>query len=84
MEPLRKNTTHTLRFQGYTAEGMGVARLEGRVVFVPGVISGELWEVLLVKVSKNVIWGKGVKLLEPSPERVQADCPLAGRCGGCL
>lgn len=83
MEPLRKNTTHTLRFQGYTAEGMGVARLEGRVVFVPGVISGELWEVLLVKVSKNVIWGKGVKLLEPSPERAQADCPLAGRCGGC-
>ena len=28
-------------------------------------------------------WGRGVRLLAPSPERVELDCPLAGRCGGC-
>lgn len=83
MTQFRKNTVHTLRIQGYTAEGMGVGRLEGQVVFVPGVISGELWEVLLVKVSKNVLWGKGLRLLEPSPERTAPDCPYAGKCGGC-
>lgn len=83
MAQLGKNTVHTLRIQGYTAEGMGVGRLEGQVVFVPGVVDGELWEVLLVKVTKNVLWGKGVKLLEPSPERVTPDCPHAGKCGGC-
>jgi len=83
MTRLRKNTTHTLRIQGYTSEGMGVGRLDGQVVFVPGVISGELWEVLLVKVTKNVAWGKGVKLLESSPERIRPDCPHAGKCGGC-
>ena len=76
MEPLRKNTTHILRFQGYTAAGMGVARLEGRVVFVPGVISGELWEVLLVKVSKNVIWGKGVKLVITEDSRLNITCNI--------
>jgi len=78
-----KNTVHTLDVTGYTAEGMGVARLEGRVVFVPGTIRGETWRVRLEKVTKNVGWGRGVELVSPSPERLASDCPLAGKCGGC-
>ena len=80
---IRKNSVHNLEITGYTAEGMGVSRLEGRVVFVPGTIQGEQWQVQLLKVNKNVAWGRGVELLRPSPERVEPDCPLYGRCGGC-
>ena len=83
MADIRKNTVHTLDITGYTAEGMGVARLEGRVVFVPYTIQGERWRVRLEKVTKNVAWGRGVELLLPSPERIEPDCPLYGRCGGC-
>ncbi len=83
MADLRKNTVHTLEISGYTAEGMGVARLEGRVIFVPYTIRGERWKVRLEKVNKNVAWGRGVELLFTSPERVEPDCPLFGRCGGC-
>ena len=80
----KKNTVHTLDITGYTAEGMGVARLEdGRVVFVPDTVRGEQWQVQLLKVNKNVAWGKGVKLLVPSPQRVPSDCPHSGPCGGC-
>ena len=79
----KKNAVHTAEITGYTAEGMGVARLEGRVVFVPGTIRGERWTVRLEKVTKNVAWARGVELLEGSPERLEPDCPLAGRCGGC-
>ena len=79
----RKNSVHTLEITGYTAEGMGVARLEGRVVFVPGTIQGEQWKIQLLKVNKNAAWGRGVELLTPSRERLQPDCPLYGRCGGC-
>lgn len=79
----KKNAVHTAEITGYTAEGMGVARLEGRVVFVPGTIRGERWTVRLEKVTKNVAWARGVELLEASPERLEPDCPLAGRCGGC-
>ena len=43
----KKNAVHTAEITGYTAEGMGVARLEGRVVFVPGTIRGERWTVRL-------------------------------------
>ena len=27
-------------------------------------------------------WGRGVELLLPSPERIESDCPLYGKCGG--
>lgn len=83
MADWKKNTTHTLDITGYTAEGMGVARLEGRVVFVPFTIQGERWQVRLEKVNKNAAWGRGMQLLVPSPERLVPDCPLYGRCGGC-
>lgn len=83
MADIRKNTVHTLDITGYTAEGMGVARLEGRVVFVPCTIQGERWRVRLEKVNKNVAWGRGVELLLPSPQRIEPDCPLYGKCGGC-
>ena len=83
MDVWKKNATLTLEITGYTAEGMGVARWDGRVVFVPGTILGERWEVQLLKVKTNVAWGRAVRLLTPSPERVELDCPLAGRCGGC-
>ncbi|OUP57996.1 23S rRNA (uracil(1939)-C(5))-methyltransferase RlmD [Pseudoflavonifractor sp. An184] len=83
MEVWKKNASLTLEITGYTAEGMGVARWDGRVVFVPGTILGERWEVQLLKIKTNVAWGRAVRLLAPSPERVALDCPLAGRCGGC-
>ena len=83
MADIKKNTVHTLDIAGYTAEGMGVARLEGRVVFVPFTVAGERWRVRLEKVNKSVAWGRGVELIAPSPERVTPDCPLFGKCGGC-
>ena len=83
MDLWKKNTVHTLDITGYTAEGMGVARLEGRVVFVPRTIRGETWRVRLEKVNKNVAWGRGVELLVSSEKRVEPDCSLFGRCGGC-
>lgn len=83
MADIKKNTIHTLDITGYTAEGMGVARLDGRVVFVPGTIQGERWNIRLERVNKNVAWGKRTELLLPSPERVEPGCPLYGKCGGC-
>lgn len=83
MENWKKNAVHAMTVTGYTAEGMGVARFEGRVVFVPGTIQGERWQVRLEKVNKAVAWGRGVELLEASAERQGQDCPLSGKCGGC-
>ena len=83
MAELKKNEIHELDITGYTAEGLGVARLDGRVVFVPNTIRGEKWQVQLLKVNKNVAWGRGVKPVLESACRVPSDCPHSGPCGGC-
>ena len=79
----KKNSVYELDIAGYTAEGLGVARLDGRVVFVPNTIRGERWQVQLLKVNKNVAWGRTVKPVVESPCRVPSDCPHSGPCGGC-
>lgn len=79
----KKNTVLTLTIDGYTAEGAGVARIDGRVVFVPHTLRGEVWEVNLVKANKNFAFGRAVTCLEPSPLRREKDCQFQGRCGGC-
>lgn len=56
---------------------------DGRVVFVPYGIPGERVSIEIVEDNKNFARGKLVKVLEPSPERVEAHCKHFGRCGGC-
>ena len=83
MAALEKNNIYTARIEGYSSEGLGIARIDGQVVFVHGAVRGELCRILVMKVLKNAAFGKVTELLEPSPERREPDCPYYGRCGGC-
>ena len=83
MAALEKNHIYTARIEGYSSEGLGIARIDGQVVFVHGAVRGELCRILVMKVLKNAAFGKVTELLEPSPERREPDCPYYGRCGGC-
>ncbi len=83
MTQWKKNSIHTVQITGYTAEGMGVARLDGLVLFIPNTIQGETWEIQLLKVTKHVAWARGIHLLTPSPARIDSDCPYSAKCGGC-
>lgn len=80
---LEKNKIYRTRIEGYTSEGLGVARIDGQAVFVHRALRGEDCDVLLLKVLKNAAFGKVVKVHEPSPHRVEPDCPYYGKCGGC-
>ena len=80
---IMKNQLYTARMTGYTAEGAGVCRIEGRAVFVPGALRDELWEVRIVKVASAAVWGRGETLLESSGQRLASDCVAFPRCGGC-
>lgn len=80
---LEKNKIYRARIEGYTSEGLGVVRIDGQAVFVHRALRGEDCDVLLLKVLKNAAFGKVVKVHEPSPHRVEPDCPYYGKCGGC-
>ena len=63
--------------------GEGVARIEDFVVFVPFVIVGEQVEAEVTELKKRFARAKLVRLLRPSPERVEPPCPYFADCGGC-
>ncbi len=67
----------------YTAEGQGVAHIDGCAVFIPNAIAGERVRVRLDKAKKTWASGKIVEILEKSPHRVNRACPVAKLCGGC-
>ena len=83
MPALEKNRIYRAHIDGYSSEGLGIARIDGQVVFVHGAVRGETCDVLVMKVLKNAAFGKIAALVEPSPARRQPDCPYYGRCGGC-
>ena len=80
---LNKNQIYETVITDYTAEGQGVAHVEGCAVFIPNAIVGERVEVRIEKAAKNWAAGKIVKILEKSPHRIQRECPLSASCGGC-
>ena len=80
---LEKNKIYEAVVTDYTAEGQGVARIEGCAVFLPNAIAGERYRVRIEKVGKTWAAGKIVEILEKSPHRVNRECPVAKLCGGC-
>ncbi len=84
MQELVKNSIHTVTGGGYTAEGQCVCRIDGRVVFVSGLLRGETAEIQILKVSERVAYGRVVTLLTPSAHRVAPACAVFPKCGGCV
>ena len=80
---LIKNQTYEAIVTDYTAEGQGVAHVEGCAVFIPNAIAGETYIIRIEKAAKTWAAGKIVEVLEKSPHRVNRECPVAKLCGGC-
>lgn len=81
--PVEKNRDYIVDITGMTSEGMGVARIEGYTVFVEGALEGERAEVKIVKLLKSYGFGKLLRVLAPSRDRVEPGCGIVKRCGGC-
>lgn len=65
--------------------GHFIARHEGQVIFIRHVIPGELVEIEITSATSNFFRADLVKVLESSPDRVEAPCSYShpGGCGGC-
>ena len=83
MDALEKGSIYTAVIDGYSSEGLGIARVNGAVVFVPHAVRGEEIDLRITKVMKTSCAGEIVKIHDPSPERMEPECPYAGKCGGC-
>lgn len=80
---LKEGKVYRAVIDGYASGGEGVARIEGMAVFVKGALLGERAEVRIEHIGHSAAWGHIEKLLRPSPQRLEPDCPHYGVCGGC-
>lgn len=72
-----------LRITGLANGGAGLARHQGKVVFVHDTVPGDLVRVRLRREKKRYLEAHLVEVLEPSTVRRQPPCPVAEECGGC-
>lgn len=87
---LQKNQIVPLTITAMSAEGNGIGRYaesadeRGIAIFVPFTAIGDVIRCRIVKVQKNLAYGKVEELITASPDRLpQLDCPAFGKCGGC-
>ena len=65
-------------------EGFGIGRHEdGKIVFVPKTIIGEIVEIEIQKENANFFQGVLKQIIKSSPDRIEAFCPFFTNCGGC-
>jgi tRNA/tmRNA/rRNA uracil-C5-methylase (TrmA/RlmC/RlmD family) len=63
--------------------GKGVARKNGKAVFIPFTIEGELVSAKITREKKQFAEAEVVDLRQRSPYRVDPPCSYFGKCGGC-
>lgn len=63
--------------------GKGIARVDGKVVFIDGAIPGDVVDASLVEDKGRYADALLVALREPSPLRGPSPCPVSDACGGC-
>ncbi|MCL2121665.1 MAG: TRAM domain-containing protein [Clostridiales bacterium] len=81
---MEKTATYEVEITGYGAGGEGVGRLpDGRAVFVPRAARGDVLALRLREEKARSARGEIDRILAPSPWRIEGDCPLYPRCGGC-
>uniref|UniRef100_UPI00386B00CA 23S rRNA (uracil(1939)-C(5))-methyltransferase RlmD n=1 Tax=Ruminococcus sp. TaxID=41978 RepID=UPI00386B00CA len=80
----RKNEIIELNITSLTSDGDGVGRAGEMVFFVPNTAVGDIIRAKVLKVKKNVGFARVEEIVTPSPDRIEADCPVSFSCGGCV
>lgn len=80
---LSKNDEIELNIDALTSEGSGVGRYNGLAVFVNDTVPGDKIIAHIIKRSKSYAVGIVAEIIEPSPSRIESDCPHSKKCGGC-
>ena len=75
--------TVDLKIEDIAFGGKGVGRADGKAIFVPFTIDGEIVSAKIVREKKQFGEAELVEVKETSAHRINAECPYFGSCGGC-
>ncbi|MCL2762552.1 MAG: class I SAM-dependent RNA methyltransferase [Treponema sp.] len=71
------------RVEKIVAGGAGLARIDGKTIFIEGTAPGETVLCRITKEHRSWAEAELLEIIESSPDRVQPDCAHYGICGGC-
>ncbi len=80
---MKKNDKIIVTIEDIGVNGEGIGKVDGYTLFVKDAIIGDTVEAVITKPKKNYGYAKMLKIMEHSPHRVPAKCPVARQCGGC-
>ena len=79
----KKNDILTVEITDMGVDGEGIGKVDGFTLFVKDALIGDVAEVKVMKAKKQYGYARLMKLLTPSPDRVEPVCSVARTCGGC-
>ncbi len=79
----KKKIIENVEIIDVVAEGKCLAKQDDMVIFVTGVIPGDIVDVLINKKKPNYLEGRPLKFHKYSKKRIDAFCKHFGICGGC-
>lgn len=68
---------------GLNHQGMGIGRINNKVIFIEHALIGEIVEVEIIKEYKKYSIGKIKKIIKNSKDRCDYQCKYYYKCGGC-
>jgi 23S rRNA (uracil1939-C5)-methyltransferase len=63
--------------------GKGLARVDGKVVFIPFVLPGEVVKIKITEEKKSFSEAELIEVVEASQQRISPECSYYTQCGGC-
>jgi len=79
----KKNSTVTVAIEDMGHDGEGIGKVDGYTLFIKDAVIGEVVEAKIMKVKKSYAYARLMKIVTPSPKRVEPRCSFARQCGGC-
>lgn len=61
----------------------GIAKINGKVVFISNALIGEELLIKITKENKNIMEGEVISYINKSKNRINPICPYYDKCGGC-
>lgn len=80
---IKKNDLFMVEIEDMSEDGAGIGKLDGYAWFIKDAVIGDVVEAKAMKMKKSYGFGRLVRVVEPSPYRVEPKCPVARQCGGC-
>ncbi len=80
---MRRGDTIEVAIEKVVYGGRGLARLNGRAIFVDKAVPGDRVMAKVVRVKRDFAEARVLEIIEASPDRTVAPCPYSPYCGGC-